>query len=237
MATQKLSNAKFVARGYGQVEPQHLSAPFTGEIHAQLPADPSITVLENGMFAKYDYVHGVVTFGEATGLGTDGTGKEDSLGEWMLVYNEVNLYKERETYEDFAMIRDFYNNRIYSPIGQHDSIIKPVMNFAGEAFREGAQQAYTTGVPNFNYWEKMPKGTTMVPRLFKTEIGDLYTTNCIDEEADDLTVGTLLTPTKGTGYLKKITGATPAAGQMAWAVVKVYTLANNLPAVKLQRVA
>lgn len=80
----------------------------------------------------------------------------------------------------------------------------------------------------------MPNGTTMVPRLFKTEIGDLYTTNCVDEE--NLAVGDLLTPTKGTGYLKKITG-TPAAGQMVWAVVKVYTLANNLPAVKLQRVA
>lgn len=235
MATKKLSKAKYVVRGYGQVEPQHLSAPFTGEIHAQLPADPSIEVLENGMFAKYDYVHGVVTFGTSTIAG-DADAAGESLGEWMLVLNEVNTYRERESFEDYAMIREFYNNRIYSPIGQHSSKINPVMDFTGEAFREGTQEAYTTGVPDFNYWEKMPQGTTMVPRLFKTEIGDLYTTNTIDEEVTDVKVGDLLTPTAGTGYLKKTTG-TPAAGTMLWAVVKVYTLPNNLPAVKLQRVA
>lgn len=235
MATKKLSEAAYVARGYGQVEPQHLAAPFTGQIYAQLPADPSIDVLENGMFAKYDYVHGVVTFGEATGLGTNGTDTEDSLGEWMLVLNEINTYKERESFEDYAMIKEFYNTRIYSPLGQHDSTINKVMDFTGEAFREGTNEAYTTGVPNFNYWETMPKNTTMVPRLFKTEIGDVFTTNTIDETT--LAVGDLLVPTKGTGYLKKATSTTPATETMRWAVVKVYTLPNNLPAVRLQRVA
>lgn len=234
MATQKLSKAKYVARGYGQVEPQHLAAPFTGEIHAQLPADPDIEILENGMFAKYDYVHGVVTFGTASIGGNDNNGGE-SLGEWMLVLNEVNTYKDYETFEDYAMIKTNYNTRIYSPIGQNSSKINPVMDFTGEATVRDSQNAYKTGVPDFIYGAAMPDNTTMVPRLFKTEIGDLYTTNCVDE--DTLEVGDLLTPTAGTGYLKKITGGAPAAGQMAWAVVKVYTLANNLPAVKLQRVA
>lgn len=232
MATKRLSEAKYVARGYGQVEPNHLSAQFTGQIYAQLPADPSIEVLENGMFAKYDYAHGVVTFGTSTVPG-DSESAGESQGEWMLVLNEVNLYRDRETFEDFAMIRDFYNTRVYSPIGQHDSKINGVMNFAGEAFREGTQEAYTTGVPNFTYGQLMPEGSTMTPRLFKTNVGDIFTTNCVDEEVADVAVGDILAPKAGTGYLCKAGDTT----SMKWQVVKVYTLANNMPAVKLQRIA
>jgi hypothetical protein len=40
------SQAKYVEMGYGQVEPNHLSAQRTAQIYAQLPADPSIEVLE-----------------------------------------------------------------------------------------------------------------------------------------------------------------------------------------------
>lgn len=232
MANMKLSKAAGVLRGYGQVEPQHLSAKFTGQIYAQLPADPEIEVLENGMFAIYDYAHGVVTFGESSVAG-DAAEAGDSAGEWMLVLNEVNLYRDRETFEDFAMIRDFYNTRIYSPIGQHDSKINTVMNFAGEATREGMAEAYTTGVPNFTYGQRMPVGATMVPRLFKTNIGDIYTTNTVDEDISTLVVGDTLTPTKGTGYLKKTTDKTG----MLWQITKIYTLANNMPAVKLQRIS
>ena len=34
--------------GYGQVEPNHLSAQRTGQIYAQLPAAADIDILENG---------------------------------------------------------------------------------------------------------------------------------------------------------------------------------------------
>jgi len=44
--------------GFGQVEPNHLSAQQTGQIYAQLPADASFDILENGMFLKYDYPAG-----------------------------------------------------------------------------------------------------------------------------------------------------------------------------------
>jgi hypothetical protein len=37
-------------KGFGQVEPNHLSAQTNGQIYAQLPADSSLTILENGMF-------------------------------------------------------------------------------------------------------------------------------------------------------------------------------------------
>ena len=41
--------------GFGQVEPNHLSAQRTAQIYAQLPAAKDIKVLENGQFVKHDY--------------------------------------------------------------------------------------------------------------------------------------------------------------------------------------
>ena len=69
--------------GFGQVEPNHLSAQRTAQIYAQLPAKDDIDILENGQFVKYDYKNHQVNF----------TGK----GEWMLVFNEIKLNKESRT--------------------------------------------------------------------------------------------------------------------------------------------
>ena len=75
--------------GFGQVEPNHLSARRTGNIYAQLPLANTITTLENGRFVKYDYANNEVNL---TGA-----------GEWMLVLNEIKLYESRETTKDFAL--------------------------------------------------------------------------------------------------------------------------------------
>ena len=82
--------------GFGQVEPNHLSAQRTAQIYAQLPAKEDIEILENGQFVKYDYSKGVVDF--------------EGKGEWMMVFNEVKLYddKWREQYKDFAIIKSNY---------------------------------------------------------------------------------------------------------------------------------
>ena len=163
--------ANFVKRGYGQVEPNHLSAQRTAQIYAQLPAEASIDVLENGQYVKYDYLNKQVNF----------TGK----GEWMMVFNEVKLYDDawRETYKDFAMKKVNYTD--------------------GE----------------------------MTPRVIKTNVGDIYTTNCIKDEA--VVEGNILVPgAKGILEVK----AEPAATDMQWEVVKIYTLADGEPAVKLMRI-
>ena len=158
---------KYVTRGYGQVEPNHLSAQRTAQIYAQLPAKSDIELLENGQFVKYNYADGVVDF--------------DGAGEWMLVYNEVKVYGERETDADFAMKQENYTDKV------------------------------------------------MTPRVFKTNIGDIFTTNCVNETTlalkDVLYVGE-------DGYLAKAVN-----GDMKWEVVKVYTLADGQPAVKLMRIA
>ena len=77
--------------GYGQVEPNHLSAQRNGQIYAQLPMAEALEVLENGMFAKYDMAAKNVNVTSAD-------------GEWLLVYNEVKVYDTlKESAKDFAM--------------------------------------------------------------------------------------------------------------------------------------
>ena len=100
MAKKSLSQAKFVKLGYGQIEANHLSARRNGKIYAQLPADKTIKVLENGQFVKYDYANGVVNF----------TGE----GPWMLVFNEPKVYEDRQTNADFAMKREDYVAYVYN---------------------------------------------------------------------------------------------------------------------------
>lgn len=87
--------AQISRRGFGQIEPNHLSAQRTAQIYAQLPAKDDIDILENGQFVKYNYADGVVDF--------------EGEGEWMMVFNEVKLYDGwRETYKDWAMIKSNY---------------------------------------------------------------------------------------------------------------------------------
>lgn len=70
--------AKFAKIGYGQVEPNRLTAQKTREVFGQLPADAAIKVIENGMGLVYDQKDGKVKFS------ADGSGV-------CLVMNEIVL--------------------------------------------------------------------------------------------------------------------------------------------------
>ena len=177
------TQASYVERGFGQVEPNHLSAQVTGQIYAQLPAASEIEVLENGQYVKYDYAKNVCDFKGA--------------GEWMLVFNEIKVYKDRETDADFAMIKDNYVARIYDAVGA-----------------------------------EMPTGTTMVPRVFKTNVGDIYTTNTITGTTETVVVGAKLAPNADNGILE----VTEATEGMLWEVVKVYTMPDGQHGAKIMRI-
>ena len=167
--------------GFGQVEPNHLSAQTNGQIYAQLPADSTLNILENGMFLKYDYANGKCDL--------------NGQGEWMLVMNEIKLYDERKQgLKDYAMKKtDFM-------------------------------------------------GGTIVPRLLKTSIGDIFTTNTFGANTSDsatvngisLAVGNKLTVNSSTGYLRL---AETADTDFIWQVVKEYTMPDGQPGVKIQRIA
>jgi len=171
-----MASIKIKRDGYGQVEPNHLSAQRNGQIYAQLPANKDIELLENGQFVKYDYAAGEVNF--------NGNGAE-----YMLVYNEEKLYDERkQSRKDFAMKKEDY------------------------------------------------VGGIMTPRVFKTNIGDIYTTNCIGDGSEEVTlnVGDKLT-VGDNGYLEVNNSASTG---MIWQVVKTpnNTMPDGKPGVKLQRI-
>lgn len=217
MAKTRLSKATYVERGYGQVEPNHLSAQRTGQIYAQLPAASTIDVLENGQFVKYNYAKGVVDFAGA--------------GEWMLNFNEVKIYRDHLGYDDFALIKSDYVARVYSPIDGVEPTYANSVNYEGVVSADPYEPDSTANpfvVEQFKAPKMMPEGTSMVPRVFKTNIGDIFTTNTVN--AETLAVGDVLTP-GAEGYLEVGTG------DMQWQVVKVYTLADRQKAVKIMRIA
>ena len=233
MAFKSLSQATMVKRGFGQVEPNHLSARFTGEIYAQMPAAKDIDVLEQGQFVKYDYANRAVNF---TGA-----------GEWMLVYNEIKLYRDWETDEDFAMIKRDYNAYVYSPLGQNSDgslteaqLTKNYNSLGQQATGEVLGMDPDLGrLPvGYSYDREvmedpamMPEGTVMVPRVFKTHEGDIFTTNTINAKFDDVKVGDFLKVGE-----KGILEPGSIDDAFVWQIVKKYTMPDLQPAVKVMRV-
>ena len=222
----------YVTYGYGQVEPNHLSAQRTGQIYAQLPANKDIDVLENGQFVKYDYA--AENGGEVNFTGA---------GEWMLVFNEIKLYREHQMDCEFAMRKGDYVARIYSPVAE-DTNFNAQSRFYGGKDGEGNDIEKVTAPADMyelHYNENpfhiesqtSPKGMdgkVMVPRVFKTNVGDIYTTNFVKETT--LALGDELAP-NAQGILAK--NGDKAA--MTWQVVKVYTLPDHQKAVKIMRIA
>lgn len=244
------SQASYVQYGYGQVEPNHLSAQRTAQVYAQLPAAKDINVLEQGQFVKYDYANGVVNF---TGA-----------GEWMLVYNEIKLYRDHQLDCEFAMVKDNYQARIYSPFGYGvDANGQPTADLDTAWDRQSRyyngvdsddNTSITIGENTYAYddvtaapdmyelhynedpfhiegpyrEQRMPEGTTMVPRVFKTNVGDIFTTNTVN--ATELKVGDVLTP--GANGILEV-----GEGDMKWQVVKVYTMPDHQRGVKIMRIA
>lgn len=233
MAFKSLSQATMVKRGFGQVEPNHLSARFTGEIYAQMPAAKDINVLEQGQFVKYDYANRAVNF---TGA-----------GEWMLVFNEIKLYRDWETDEDFAMIKRDYNAYVYSPLGQNSDgslteaqLTKNYNSLGQQATGEVLGMDPDLGrLPvGYSYDREvmenpamMPEGTVMVPRVYKTHEGDIFTTNTINAKFDDVKVGDFLKVGE-----KGILEPGSMDDAFVWQIVKKYTMPDLQPAVKVMRV-
>ncbi len=199
----------FTRNGYGQVEPNQLSAQKTGQIYASLPLASDVDILQNGEFMYYDYKSGTVT--------------ADGKGEPMLVFNEVKLYEPfwQTSYKDFAMIR----------VG--DNYVTSKLATAGYGENSDKNQAATINPAHTEYGYRMDG---IAPRLFKTNIGDIYTTNMVKIGVEYI-VGDLLKPVKNedthTLVLEKASGDETG---MLWQVGKVYTMPDGQPGLKIQRV-
>lgn len=227
MATSRLSQATYVTKGYGQVEANHLSAQYTGRIHAQWPAASTINVLENGQFVKYNPATGLVGF----------TGS----GEWMLVYNEVKVYHDGEGDQDFAMLKSNYAANVYSPVGPFTGTPAQGTSYNGVIIPAPYRPDGVSDISAPAQFDKpllMPTGTNMVPRLFMTEIGDIMTTNTIKlaQGTTALSVGDTLVIGTTDGILTDEDDADVlAAAEQIWTVSKVYTMPDGQPGVKVIR--
>lgn len=204
----------FTRNGYGQVEPNQLSAQKTGQIYASLPLASDVDILQNGEFMYYDYKSGTVT--------------ADGVGEPMLVFNEVKLYEPfwQTSYKDFAMIR-VGDNYVTSRL-------------ATEGYGDGSE---TTGVTSAHSdWQAGYRMNGIAPRLFKTNVGDIFTTNMVE-------TGASITYSQGdTLKLKKVSKAADKTGNtlvlskdgnidaLEFVVAKVYTMPDGQPGLKLQRI-
>ena len=204
----------FTRNGYGQVEPNQLSAQKTGQIYASLPLASDVDILQNGEFMYYDYKSGTVT--------------ADGVGEPMLVFNEVKLYEPfwQTSYKDFAMIR-VGDNYVTSRLATAD--------YGDGAETEGVASAHSD-------WQAGYRMDGIAPRLFKTNVGDIFTTNMVETGAE-------ITYTQGdTLKLKKVSKAADKTGNtlvlsktgdidaLEFVVAKVYTMPDGQPGLKLQRI-
>ena len=206
----------FTRNGYGQVEPNQLSAQKTGQIYASLPLASDVDILQNGEFMYYDYKSGTVT--------------ADGKGEPMLVFNEVKLYEPfwQTSYKDFAMIR----------VG--DNYVTSRLATAG--YGDGAETKGVTPNPGHSDWQAGYRMDGIAPRLFKTNVGDIFTTNMVETGAE-------ITYAQGdTLKLKKVSKAADKTGNtlvlsktgdidaLEFVVAKVYTMPDGQQGLKLQRI-
>lgn len=209
----------FTRVGYGQVEPNQLSAQKTGQIYASLPLDDKVKVLQNGEFMYYDYASGKVTADPKNAK---------APGEPMLVFNEIKLYEPfwRTSYKDFAMIR-VGDNYVTSKL-------------ATEKYGSGSSNTGATITPAHTEYGYRMNG--IAPRLFKTNIGDIYTTNMVDLGNNDkvYAVGDFLAPKKNaesnTLVLTKVESSATDTEAMLWVVAQVYTMPDGQDGLKIQRV-
>ena len=205
--------------GYGQVEPNQLSGIKTGQIFASLPLDKEVKVLQNGEFMYYDYANGSV----------NATAEANAAPEPYLVYQEIKIYEDWLSYKDFAMIRVGDNYVTNNPaIGRLTSA-----NTDGTIYGDGAE---TEGASiDHSDYQAGYRMDGIAPRLVKTNVGDVYTTNMVDEEGT-YTVGTVLT-LKKTDRNTLVLSPSGDITSVKFIVVKDYTMPDGQRGLKLQRIA
>ena len=205
--------------GYGQVEPNQLSGIKTGQIFASLPLDKEVKVLQNGEFMYYDYAKGSV----------NATAEAEAAPEPYLVYQEIKIYEDWLSYKDFAMIRVGDNYVTNNPaIGRLTSA-----NTDGTVYGDGAE---TEGASiDHSDYQAGYRMDGIAPRLVKTNVGDVYTTNMVDEEGT-YAVGTVLT-LKKTDRNTLVLSSSGNIDSVKFIVVKDYTMPDGQRGLKLQRIA
>ena len=219
--------ANFTRIGFGQVEPNQLSAQKTGQIYASLPLDESVKVLQNGEFMYYSYADNKVT-AEPTVEGQ----------EPMLVFNEIKIYEDYLRLKDFAMIR-VGDNYVTNPaaVGR---VTQANYGWADgvDTYGDGSLNEPGTISPEHSEYQAAKyRMDGFAPRMFKTNVGDVFTTNMV-ETGVEYAVKDILKLKKVTdnGSSTLVLSKTGDIPELEFVVAKVYTMPDGQPGLKLQRI-
>ena len=219
--------ANFTRIGFGQVEPNQVSAQKTGQIYASLPLDKSVKILQNGEFMYYSYADNKVT-AEPTVSGQ----------EPMLVFNEIKIYEDYLRLKDFAMIR-VGDNYVTNPsaVGR---VTQANYGWADgvDTYGDGSSNVPTdANPPHSDYQAAKYRMDGFAPRMFKTNVGDIFTTNMV-ETGVEYAVKDILKLKKVTdnGSSTLVLSKTGDIPELEFVVTKVYTMPDGQPGLKLQRI-
>jgi hypothetical protein len=131
------------------------------------------------------------------------------------------------------MVKDNYEARVYSPITGEVAKNANAVNWTAAVAAADPYEIDSTANPmqgDIFAGPAMMSGKTMVPRLVKTNVGDIFTTNTI--AAEEVALGDILAP-GADGYL----AAAGEGATMKWQVVKVYTMPDGQKGAKIMRIA
>ena len=152
----------------------------------------------------------------------------------MLVFNEIKIYEDYLRLKDFAMIR-VGDNYVTNPaaVGR---VTQANYGWAEGVETYGDGSSNTPTNPNPPHSDRQAAKYRMdgfAPRMFKTNVGDVFTTNMV-KTGVDYAVGNILTPKKNeeTKTLQLEIGN----GDIEFVVAKVYTMPDGQPGLKLQRI-
>lgn len=199
--------ANFTRNGYGQVEPNQLSGIKTGQLFASLPLAKDVNLLQQGEFMYYDYAAGFVSAEDSKSTGL----------EPYMVYQEIKIYEPWLSYKDFAMIR----------VGDNYVTHRPFTGSYGDgALTKGAELPLHT-----EYGYRMDG---IAPRLLKTNVGDIWTTNMV-KEGVEYAKGDIL-KLKKTDRNTLEFDKTGDIETVQVVVARVYTMPDGQPGLKVQRV-
>ena len=144
----------------------------------------------------------------------------------MLVFNEIKLYEPfwRTSYKDFAMIR-VGDNYVTSKL-------------ATDEYGDGALTQGATIDPAHSTWQAGYRMEGIAPRLFKTNIGDIMTTNMVETgvEYAEKDILKLKKVTAADGTVTLVLSKTGNIDTVQWVVAKVYTMPDGQPGLKIQRI-
>ena len=144
----------------------------------------------------------------------------------MLVFNEIKLYEPfwRTSYKDFARIR-VGDNYVTSKL-------------ATDEYGDGALTQGATIDPAHSTWQAGYRMEGIAPRLFKTNIGDIMTTNMVETgvEYAEKDILKLKKVTAADGTVTLVLSKTGDIDTVQWVVAKVYTMPDGQPGLKIQRI-